>query len=324
MSLLALELTSALILGFSLGMILSRRVGGKSPSDHPPEFSGIRKFSTPPPGTEDVISELTQSLQESWTEDENTDKNRMEHELGTARVAQDMLFPPEHARIGDVEIAGFTRSLSECSGDWWHYAAAGGKLWVCIADAIGHGVAAALLTSAAKSAFSLMELLLANSPVREDRWVSWMMECMNTAIHKTSRGTMHMSFFLVCIDLKTQTLRYSNASHVPPLLMTKDLSFQLLQNSNSIHLGYKPDTRYSETEIAFGSGDRFLLYTDGATDLTNAHEKQWRLKGLAEAFRGVPAKTADQLLTGIRSAAFAFAGTSPLPDDMTLVACTRR
>lgn len=324
MAMTALELASALLVGMGLGMVFRGKGGGVSSSVAPPRASAAPRPSPPASPRVDLLEDLAQGLQESWEAAESAEKGRMETELGAARMAQDMLFPQERAQVRDVEVAGFTRSFSECTGDWWHHSVIGEKLFLCVADVMGHGVAAALLTSAAKSAFSLMETSLADAPVREGMQLCRMMESMNTAIHKTSRGSMQMTFFLACVDLREHTLRYSNASHLSPVLLANDLSFHLLQNANSAHIGSKPDTRYTESEIAFRPGDRLLLYTDGAIDLTNARGKPWRLKGLLEACRALPAKSAEDLLTGVRDAAFSFCGNAPLLDDLTLVACMRR
>ncbi len=98
--------------------------------------------------------------------DQTAEKARMESELQTAKTVQETLFPETRAKIGPLAIAGYYEPASECGGDWWHYCQIGNKIFLWIGDATGHGAPAALITSAAKSASTIIERLNISPPRR--------------------------------------------------------------------------------------------------------------------------------------------------------------
>jgi len=144
---------------------------------------------------------------------ETAEKARMQGELNTARTVQETLFPPTTANLGLVQIAGFYEPASECGGDWWFYNESNGKVFLWIGDATGHGAPAALITSAARSASTVIENL--NLEPKDA------MTLMNRAIYDVSKGRIMMTFFLASIDLKTRRMTYVNASHEAPYLIHK-------------------------------------------------------------------------------------------------------
>lgn len=204
---------------------------------------------------------------------ETAEKSRMESELKTAQTVQETLFPPAEGKFADLRIAGYYSPASECGGDWWHYCEVGDKIYLWIGDATGHGAPAALITSAAKSASTIIERL--------DIDPAHALELLNRAIYDVSRGRIMMTFFLACYDPATRLLTYSNASHEAPYLIPfkegklskKDLN--PLNEVNSPRLGQGRDTQYEQTSVQLQPGDRILFYTDGIPDIQNQKKESW-------------------------------------------------
>lgn len=223
------------------------------------------------PRGNDEITELTTNFNHMTSEivrlmSETAHKARMESELKTAKVVQETLFPKAETNFKDLHIKGHYISASECGGDWWHYSEDKDKIYLWIADATGHGASAALLTSAAKSAVSLIETM--NVPPAQS------MALLNKAICSVSKENMMMTCFLAAFNKSTKKLTYVNASHEAPILLKfvdqlkkKDL-IHLNENSSN-RLGQSPDSTYSESEIQLVPGDRMLFYTDGIPDIQN-------------------------------------------------------
>ncbi|MFN8943731.1 MAG: HAMP domain-containing protein, partial [Pseudobdellovibrionaceae bacterium] len=127
-------------------------------------------------------------------------KARMENELQTAKTVQETLFPEAEKVLGPVQVAGHYEPASECGGDWWHYCYVGEKIYMWIGDATGHGAPAALITSAAKSAATLIENL-SIAPAEA-------IDLMNKAIFDVSKGRIMMTFVLASLDVKSGELIY--------------------------------------------------------------------------------------------------------------------
>lgn len=205
--------------------------------------------------------------------DQTAEKARMESELQTAKTVQETLFPETRAKIGPLAIAGYYEPASECGGDWWHYCQIGNKIFLWIGDATGHGAPAALITSAAKSASTIIERLNI-SPAKA-------LELLNRSIYDVSKGRIMMTFFLASFDLETGELIYCNASHEAPFLMKKSegalkkKDLVPLNEVNNPRLGQARDSLYQQTSIQVDVGDSVFFYTDGIPDIQNPSKEAW-------------------------------------------------
>ncbi len=248
---------------------------------------------------------------------ERSEKARMESELKTAQTVQETLFPPSRAQILEFDISGYYEPASECGGDWWHYCQVEDKIFLWIGDATGHGAPAALITSAAKSASTIIERLNVDP--------SHAMQLLNRAIYDVSKGRMMMTFFLGCIDLKTHELIYSNASHEGPFLIRKmDRPFtkQDLIPLNEVvnpRLGQSRETRYDQTSVKIYPGDRIMFYTDGLPDIESPEKAAWGerefLKAIVACNKDYP--PIDQAVKGMVRKLADFRQGAPLKDDIT-------
>lgn len=205
--------------------------------------------------------------------DQTAEKARMESELQTAKTVQETLFPETRAKIGPLAIAGYYEPASECGGDWWHYCQIGNKIFLWIGDATGHGAPAALITSAAKSASTIIERLNI-SPAKA-------LELLNRSIYDVSKGRIMMTFFLASFDLETGELIYCNASHEAPFLIKKGegalkkKDLVPLNEVNNPRLGQARDSVYQQTSIQVDEGDAVFFYTDGIPDIQNPGKEAW-------------------------------------------------
>ena len=245
-------------------------------------------------------------------------KARMENELQTAKTVQETLFPEAEKKLGPLHIAGYYEPASECGGDWWHYCYVGDKIYMWIGDATGHGAPAALITSAAKSAATLIENLRV-SPAQA-------MELMNKAIYDVSKGRIMMTFVLSSLDVKTGELTYVNASHEAPFLMRKEggspikkKNLILLNENNNPRLGQSRDSKYSESKVQLLNQDSFIFYTDGIADIQDKEAKNWGerdfIKNLLESFNGTsdPVSFKNEFAQRMKS----YRQDSALIDDVT-------
>jgi sigma-B regulation protein RsbU (phosphoserine phosphatase) len=252
---------------------------------------------------------------------ETADKARMQSELRTAKTVQETLFPPAEAQFGDFYIAGYYEPASECGGDWWHYCEIGSRVFLWIGDATGHGAPAALITSAAKSASTIIERL--NLSTAES------LDLLNRAIYDVSKGGIMMTFFLGCYDRSTRKFTYSNASHEAPFLIKnsgqppKKKDLIPLNDVNSPRLGQARDTKYEQTEITIDPGDRILFYTDGIPDIENLEKKSWGerdfIKAIIEVNSDYPSAkvSVDRLVEKFSS----YRQNTALKDDITFFMC---
>jgi sigma-B regulation protein RsbU (phosphoserine phosphatase) len=193
----------------------------------------------------------------------------------------------------------------------------GERIFLWIGDATGHGASAALITSAAKSASTIIENL--------DVGPAKAMELLNTSIYDVSKGKIMMTFFLAALDLKTGVLTYCNASHEAPFLMRngtelmKKKDLLPLNEVNSPRLGQSRDTKYEETVVKLNAGDGIFFYTDGIPDIQNPKKDSWGerdfLKNLVSANKDRP--TASESVARFVSSFQEHRQGASLIDDVT-------
>ncbi len=254
---------------------------------------------------------------------ETAEKARMEGELKTAKLVQQTLFPNDHLKDGEIEIKGYYEPASECSGDWWYYKRIKNHTMFCIGDATGHGVPAALLTAAARSAASALEKFH-GLPLHE------MMEVFNHAIYNTAHGRVMMTLFLGLYDHESGTVDYCNASHEPPFLLPnkvilKKMDLQILHEVTGPRLGESVVSQYRSTKIKLSPGDKIVLYSDGVTELYNGAGSMWGERSLIKCLitchneKMNLAATMNEIAKQIST----FREEYPLQDDVTYFMLTR-
>ncbi len=197
----------------------------------------------------------------------NSQLTHIQHELQTAKTVQDTLFAEFKANMAEAAISGFYKSATECGGDWWFHNRIGDKIFLWIGDVTGHGVAAALVTSAARAAVSIIESMPDVTPRKA-------LDILNKAVIASAKGQKLMSFFVASVDLNSGLCTYANAGHEYPILLRKkddgsveELDISFLLSPPTPLLGVKEDSIFMEQAIHLGRGDKLFFYTDGLLDV---------------------------------------------------------
>ncbi len=202
---------------------------------------------------------------------ETAEQARMENELKTAQLVQENLFPSANQTYANCSIAGYCRPATECGGDWWFHSEDENNVNVIIADATGHGVPAALMTSAIKAAFTLTAKLNLSAVDTLTK--------INEALCEVGRNKVMMTAFYIRINKKTNLAEYINASHEAPFILDLNLTpidktqLVFLNEKTSARLGQSSDTVYQSCHIQLLPYQRLFLYTDGIFDLKNSDQK---------------------------------------------------
>jgi len=67
----------------------------------------------------------------------------------------------------------------------------------------------------------------------------------------------------------TRLLRWSSAGHLPPLVLRRDGTCELLEGTDDLMLGIDPDTSRHDHDVAVGVGDTIVMVTDGLVETRN-------------------------------------------------------
>ena len=243
-------------------------------------------------------------------------------EVELAAAVQEAFVPgTEVVDLGGLTVTGAYAPASQCGGDWWSsHALPDGRALVLIGDVTGHGVAAAMVTAAAKGCYDVA-LRLMGPRVELDR----LLELLHYAVRRTGGSELHMTCFATLIDTRAGTVEYANAGHVVPYVCRRmksgKMSIQVLvARGNPLGAAEAPAT-YKVGSRPIEPGDVLVWYTDGVTECTNAEGApfgdrrfQRALVGAADTDAGVDAMR-DAIIRQIA----AFHGGHPPADDITLV-----
>ncbi len=201
----------------------------------------------------------------------------IEAELAIARQLQFSILPISTPAIRNLRIAAVYEPMTEVAGDFYEYLPVDDyRAGFLVADVSGHGVPAALIASMIKVAAQSVSAV-ADNP-------SELLRRLRDIMSAQLQG-QYVSVAYLFVDTANRTARYSAAGH-PPLLFWRSADNSLSRiESNGLLLGVPIDSVFPTREIAFSSGDRFLLYTDGLTEPENASGEAFGDHRIEQIFR---------------------------------------
>lgn len=204
--------------------------------------------------------------------------HRLDEELRlAARLQQDFL-PKTLPQIGPIHFHTLYRPAGYVSGDLYDVARLD-ETHVCfyMADAVGHGMPAALLTMFIKNALVTKQITPGGYRLLDPGET---LERLNASL--VDQNLTHATFATAVygtVNASTLVCRYAGAGHPPPLLMRADGSVMNLHGEGPL-LGIFREEKYCHAQVQLRSGDRLFIYTDGIevafADDQLLDTQQWR------------------------------------------------
>ena len=240
---------------------------------------------------------------------------RIENDLEQAARIQKNLLPKENPRLEGYDISGLNVPCYEVGGDYYDFVPIDAdRLGIVIADVSGKGISASLLMASLRAA-----LLTEVHPRYE---ITQMAARLNDFLFKSSGLSSFITFFYSELDRRSGELRYVNAGHNPPFVLSARGQLSAL-GSSGFPLGMFAQATYESGAVRLGPGDLVVLFTDGIPEGRNAQGEDFseeRLKSLVLNHRDLSAAQLSQKIIGDFQS-FA-TGTEPC-DDITLVIIKR-
>jgi sigma-B regulation protein RsbU (phosphoserine phosphatase) len=146
--------------------------------------------------------------------------------------------------------------------------------------------------------------------------LSEVMRRVNLMLVRDTKPTEFVTLFYGVLDARKRRLTYCNAGH-PAGLVLRDGKLIELGGDNLV-LGVNPDEVFIQKVFEFKSGDTFLLYTDGVTDVMNFEQQTFGRQRLLEAFMRINT-SAETVAQNILWEMRRFAGLTRRTDDVTMI-----
>ena len=189
----------------------------------------------------------------------------MESELNVAKKIQMSMIPnkfPPFPKRKDIDLFGSLTPAKTVGGDLFDYFIQGDRLFFCIGDVSGKGVPAALMMTV------IHDLCRSFSSQSDDP--KQIVEAMNDCYAADNKSMMFCTFFLGVLDLKTGLLRYCNAGHEAPYMVTSEV--ERIKVDPNMALGVVEGMQFTAQEKQLPDGGLLFLYTDGLTEATDENE----------------------------------------------------
>jgi serine phosphatase RsbU (regulator of sigma subunit) len=192
-------------------------------------------------------------------------------------VQQDFL-PKTMPRVGPVRFQTLFRPASHVSGDLYDVMRLDeAHVGFYMADAVGHGMPAALLTMFLKQALVTKEILPAGYRLLEP--METMMK-LNMALvgQNLSQATFATAMYGY-VNTHTLQLTFARGGHPNPVLLTKSGEMRIVE-ANGPLLGIFPDEPFDQCTVQLQPRDRLFVYSDGVelafSDETSPDSAAWR------------------------------------------------
>lgn len=240
------------------------------------------------------------------------DASEMVHDLERAKAIQQIAL--QHDAPPDKRISFTTHYVPHAivGGDFYaiqkldtdHYA-------LMLADVMGHGVAAALYTMHLSQLWERYHERLDNPAA--------FTATVNDQLAKVVK-TDESFATAVCglVDLRDRSFLFAGAGGPQVLLMHPDGTYECLESSG-LPLAVMEGAVYEEARVTIGSGDRLLLFSDGAIEVHNSEGQMLDVDGLVSLLKKQGYPNSDIDMDALEEELLKYSNSIRLEDDLTLM-----
>jgi phosphoserine phosphatase RsbU/P len=218
---------------------------------------------------------------------------------------------PAKCPVSDrYEIYGYNQSSALVGGDYFDFFCRRENSVQCVvADACGHGMAAALVMSAFRG--------MLHAEVAKAGEFYNLFTRLNLQLYCGGDLLQYLTSIFFDYSEERGEIRYLNAGHFDPLLVHSDGSSRWLEGGGP-PLGMFQTSTYTVSSAPAKRGDLLVLFTDGLVDLRNAAEEFFGLDGILQAVLDCRHLPLSDLAKDVLACAARFSHDPQPEDDLTL------
>lgn len=235
----------------------------------------------------------------------------MTGELEMARQVQLALIPQQAPRIPGLQIAFRYEPALQVGGDVLDIVPLGdGRALLLVADAVGHGVQAALVMSVAKAAL--------NSAVESDPSPGSVLAAVNKVLARLFEDRF-VTAACCLIDSRSRRAELSLAGHMPPLWLKAEVNQIVQEGPACLPLGVDEHAEYQTVPISLGAGDTLVFFTDGIAEAFDPAESQYGLQRLKSQVLRCGRSSVEEISAGVWRDLDAHCRGLDREDDVTML-----
>jgi sigma-B regulation protein RsbU (phosphoserine phosphatase) len=151
---------------------------------------------------------------------------------------------------------------------------------------------------------------------------STLLGLLNHQLFHSTPAEKYATLFLAMYDAIERRLIFSNAGHLPPLVLAENGAIRRLEEGGTV-VGLFDNISYDENSVQLRAGDIFIAYSDGVTEPENVYGEfgEQRLIELVQENRDLSLERITEIVT---AAVDDWIGGAEQPDDVTLVLARAR
>lgn len=193
---------------------------------------------------------------------------RLHDELALAATVQHELMPQQLPMVDGAEFDVLWRPAEFVSGDVYDVRQLDkNHVGLLLADAIGHGVPAAIL------AMTISRSLITHCPeTRKLLSPGQVLAHLNQKLlERCSAEHRFATAVYGVLDVRTNVICIASAGHPPPLRLSSDGKMDMIETSGGL-LGVFDQETFQERTIPLNINDRLLIYSDGVEAALNTSQ----------------------------------------------------
>ena len=251
------------------------------------------------------------------------EKKKLESELEIARQVQLQQFPKSVPKLQTLEVAARCIPSRFVSGDYYDYLLLrSGRMALALGDVSGKGISAALVMASLQSA---LHAQLRHAPPENatDQRLSTatLMSQLSEQLYENTPPEKYATFFCATYDDRTGSLLYTNAGHLPPILIRGKERLRL--DVGGTVVGLMPIFTYDQQVVELQQGDLLAMFTDGITEAEDASGEQFGDERLANLLMEHQNKPLDEIVRIVTDRVRVWAHEPENADDTTILLARR-
>jgi sigma-B regulation protein RsbU (phosphoserine phosphatase) len=144
---------------------------------------------------------------------------------------------------------------------------------------------------------------------------------LNQQLYLYTPAEKFATFYFAIYDDDTGWMHYTNAGHVPPILVHNGAASRL--DVTGTVAGAFPFSEYGESSVRLEPGDLLVCFTDGITEPENEFGEMFGEDRLTEVVVKNFDRDAREIITVVMDSVRQWTGSPELQDDMTLLVARR-
>ena len=191
---------------------------------------------------------------------------KMQGELETASSIQSSVLPKSFPKDKNEKVYALMEPAKGIGGDFYDYFFIDDThLALVVADVSGKGTPAALFMMKTETLIQSLATSI------EGANTATILQRANASLCLNNEAMMFVTCWLGIVDVTTGEMKYANAGHNYPVIISSE-GVYYLNSPRGLILGGMENVSYQECTLKLKQGDKIVLYTDGVTEAHDANE----------------------------------------------------